>query len=151
MALVKKRGKTKFMYWPLQASSGVYALAGTLMAMSSGYLIIATSTSNGYDMVGVLRHTIATTDDDYAKARMIEIETPVELAVEWEADISGTLVLADVGLYCDITTANGTTTTTAVNRDASTYDIAQISGFISASKARVILNIGTLARLKANS
>ena len=146
--LLRKRGKTKFMWLPMTASTAV--LKGTLMAMSSGKLIIATSTTAPSDCVGVLRHTIASTDADYATdSRLVEVEVPVEKNVEWEADIYGTLVVADVGLYCDITTADGTTTSTTVNRGASTYDIAQVVGFITTAKARVVLNIGADSRAKA--
>lgn len=146
--LIKKTGKTKVMPWPMTASLPV--LKGTLMAMSGGLLIIATSTTAPSDIVGVLDRDIKSTDSDYATAyRMAPIEVPIEKNVEWEADIYGTLVVGDVGLYCDITTANGTTTTTTVNRGATTYDVAQISKFISTAKARVILNIGADARAKA--
>jgi hypothetical protein len=135
------KGKTKFMFFPMTASTEV--LAGTLMALSGGKLIIATSTTAPSTIVGVLRHKIDSTDADYATdLRPVEVEVPVENNVEWTADIYGTLVVTDIGLYCDITTADGTTTTTTVNRGASTYDVAQVVGFISTSKARVILNIG---------
>lgn len=141
--IVKKRGKTKFMYLPIAAS--VAAVKGTLMAFSSGTLIIATSTTAPSTIIGVLNHTIASTDADYASAKLVEIEVPVENYVEWEMDVvTGTLVAADVGLYCDITTASSTTvpSTCGVNRDASTYDVVQVVGYISATKARVVLNTG---------
>jgi hypothetical protein len=148
--LIRKTGRTKIMYYPMTASLPV--LKGTLMAMSSGLLIIATSTTEAYDIVGVLDRDIKSTDSDYATAyRMVPIEVPLEKNVEWTADIYGTLVVGDVGAFCDITTANGTTTTTTVNRGGSTYDIAYVKQFISTSKARVILNIGVDGRRKAAS
>lgn len=130
----RKRGKTKFMWLPVTPSTTFSE--GGLVAWSSGYLIEATKTTAGKDIVGVIRHAIAATDDDYADARMVEVEVPVEKNVEWEADVTATLVVADRGLYCDLT--NNLT----VNRGASTYDIVQITRYISTTKADVILNIG---------
>ncbi len=139
--LKRHKGKTKFMFFPMTASTEV--LAGTLMAMSGGKLIIATSTTAPSTIIGVLRHQIDSTDADYATdLRLVEIEVPVENYVEWIADMSDTLVVTDIGLYCDITTANGTTTTTTVTRGTSTYDVVQVVGFISTAKARVVLNTG---------
>lgn len=136
------------MYLPMSAS--VEVLPGELMAMSGGKLIIATATTAAFNIIGVLRHKIASTDADYATdLRLVEIEVPVEKNVEWEADVTGTLVATDVGLFKDITAGNGTTTTGSITQAASTYDIAQVVGVISTSKARVILNIGADAIVKA--
>lgn len=145
--LLKKRGKTKFMYFPIAAS--VPALKGELMALSSGTLIIATATTAGSDIVGVLRHTIASTDADYTSAKVVEIEVPVEKNVEWIADVTGTAVVGDVGTYKDWTAGNGTTTTGSVTQAASTYDIAFVTQFVSTSKVVVVLNVGVDARAKA--
>ena len=142
------------MWLPMSAS--VEVLAGTLMAMSGGKLIIALLDSQPYDIVGVLRHKIDSTDADYATdLRLVEIEVPVEKNVEWEIDstiaLGGTLVVADIGLYMDILTANGTTTSTYFNRALSSYDTLRCVGLISTTKGRFVLNIGADARLKAAS
>jgi hypothetical protein len=137
----KKQGKTKFMFLPMTASTEV--LAGTVMAFSGGKLIIATSTTAPSEIIGVLRHKIDSTDADYATdLRLVEIEVPVENYVTWEATATGTAVVTDIGLYCDISTADGTTTTTVVNRAASTYDVVQVVGFVSTTKLIVVLNTG---------
>ena len=132
---ILKRGKTKFMWLPVTASTALSA--NSLVALSSGKLIAATATTAGADIIGVLRHAIASTDDDYADERLVEVEVPVEKYVEWEADVTSGLVAADIGLWQDITSA------THVNRAASTYDIVQCVGVISTTKGRFILNIGT--------
>lgn len=144
--LKRKRGKTKFMFFPMTASTP--ALVGELMAWSSGQLIIATATTAGHDIAGVLRHSIASTDKDYATGgRLVEVEVPCEKNVEWEMT-TASLVATDVGLYCDITAGDGTTVTVVLNRAASTYDIALVVGVISATLARVVLNIGADADAK---
>ena len=131
---IKKRGKTKFMWLPVTVSTTFSE--GGLVSWSSGYLIETTNTAAGLSAVGVIRHAITTTDDDYATARAVEVEVPVEKNVEWEADVTATLIVADRGLLCDLTD------NLTVNRGASTYDIVQITRFISTTKADVILNIG---------
>jgi len=131
---IRKQGKTKFLWLPVTTSTTFSA--GGLVAWSSGYLIEATSSSAPSTIAGVIRHSIAATDSDYATARLVEVEVPVENNVLWEADVTATLVVADRGLYCDLT--NNLT----VNRGASTYDVVQVVKYISTTKADVILNIG---------
>ena len=131
---IRKRGRTKFMWLPVTTSTALSK--GALVAYSSGYLIAATSTTAPSTIAGVLRHAIAATDSDYATARLVEVEVPVENNVEWEADVTSGLVAADVGLYCDLTDS------VTVNRGASSYDVVQCVGVISTTKGRFILNIG---------
>lgn len=134
MSFVKKRGRSKFMWLPVTTSTVL--TKDSLVAFSSGLLIAATSSTAPSLIVGVVRHAIAATDADYATARLIEVEVPTENYVEWEATVTATLVVGDIGLYCDLTDS------ATVNRGASTYDIVQIVGFISTTKARVVLNTG---------
>jgi hypothetical protein len=135
MAFVRKQGKTKYLWLPIGASGGAIA-AGSLVALSSGGIIVATSSTKQYYIIGVLRHAIATTDADYAVARTVEVEVPVEKNVIWTADVTATLVAADVGLYCDLT--DGAT----VNRAASVENVAFCTKLISTTKGEFILNIG---------
>lgn len=134
MAFIRNKGKTKFMWLPVTVSTALSA--NSLVAYSSGYLIAATSTTAPSTIAGVLRHAIASTDSNYATARSVEVEVPVENNVVWKADVTSGLVAADVGLYCDITNA------TTVNRAASTYDIVQCVGVESTTKGYFLLNIG---------
>ena len=129
------------MWLPVTTSTALSA--GALVTFSSGKLIAATSTTVGSDIVGVLRHTIAATDADYATARLVEVEVPVEKNVVWTADVTSGLVAADIGLYQDLTDS------LTVNRGASTYDIAQCTKVLSATKGELLLNIGVDARAKA--
>ncbi len=138
---VRKQGKTKLMWLPVTVSTALSK--GALVAYSSGYLIAATSTTTCSSIVGVLRHAIASTDSDYATARLVEVEVPVEKNVVWEAAVTSGLVAADIGLYQDLTDS------LTVNRAASTYDIVQCVKVISTTKGWFVLNIGPDARAKA--
>ena len=139
MAFRKVQGKTKFMHLPVTISTEF--TAGDLVAWntSAGTLIEATATTAGPIIVGVIRHTIATTDADYAVARTVEVEVPVEKNVIWECDSIGTGTIsatADLGIYHDIDGGGELDVTN------STYDIFQATKYISASKIQGILNIG---------
>jgi len=128
------QGKTKFLWLPVTVST-VFT-KGSLVAWSSGYLIEATSTTAPSTHVGSIRHAIASTDDDYATARLVEVEVPIENYVIWEIDVTSGLVAADRGLFCDLTNAY------TVNRGASTYDAVQCIRVISTTKGHFILNSG---------
>ena len=138
------QGKTKFMYYPMTTSTEVDE--GDLMALNVGsnLLIEATNTTAGNIMVGVITHTIATTDSDYATAREVEVEVPVEKNVIWSCDTAGTgtPAAADVGTYADIDGGG------EVDVDNSSYDIffitriAVSSTTAGAADIRGILNIG---------
>ena len=143
---IRNKGKTKIMNLPVAASAGAMA-AGSLVAFSSGTLILATNTTPSYYIVGVLRKAVTTADADYAVARTLPVEMPVENNVVWEADVTdGTLVASSVGLYFDLATADDGT---GVDQGASTYDIAFCVRYISASKGHFILNIGPAGIAKA--
>ena len=135
MAFTLAQGKTKIMHLPVTVSTALSA--NSLVAWSSGYLIAATSSSAPSTIAGVLKKAIVAADSDYATARLVEVEVPIENYVVWEADVTSGLVAADVGLYQDLTDA------VTVNRAASTYDIVQCVGVKSTTKGLFILNIGT--------
>ena len=143
---IRKQGKTKIMYFPVAASAGAMA-EGSVVALSSGTIILATNTTPSYYCVGVLRKTVTTADSDYAVARLLPVEVPVEKNVVWEADVKvGTLATSSVGLYFDLTTADDGS---GVDQSASTYDIAFCTKFISTTKGEFILNIGSDGIAKA--
>lgn len=136
MAFKLKQGKTKTMWLPVTASTAIAANA--LVAWSSGYLIAATSSTAPTSIAGVLKKTIAATDADYAvSGRLVPVEVPVEANVVWEVDVTSGLVVADRGLYCDLTDS------VTVNRGSSSYDVVQCVGVISTTKGLFVLNIGT--------
>lgn len=134
MAFRRKQGRTKLMRLPVTTSTAF--TAGALVAFASGLLIPATSTSEPKNIVGVIRHTIASTDSDYATARLVEVEVPIENFVVWEADVTSGLVAADIGLFQDLTDSLN------VNRAASALDVAQCVGVITTTRGLFILNIG---------
>lgn len=131
---IRKQGKTKLMWLPVTVSTALSK--GALVAWSSGYLIAATSTTAPTSIVGVIRHAIASSDSDYATARLVEVEVPVEANVVWEADVTSGLVAADRGLFQDLTNS------LTVNRGASSYDVVQCVKVISTTKGHFILNLG---------
>lgn len=134
MAFRRIQGKTKIMWLPVTVSTALSAKS--LVAWSSGYLIAATSSTAPSTHVGILRKAIAATDSDYATARLVAVEVPVENYVIWEADVTSGLVVADRGLYQDLTDS------VTVNRGASTYDAVQCVKVISTTKGHFILNAG---------
>jgi len=136
-----KQGRTKLMWLPVTASTAI--TKQKLVAWSSGKLIEATSTTPSYNIAGVLKHTIASTDSDYATSRLVEVEVPVEKFVVWEADVTSGLATSSLGNYYDLTDGGHVATT------ASTYDIVQCVKYISATKGWFILNIGPDGHAKA--
>jgi len=138
MAFRRVKGKTKFVWFPVTTSTAL--TAGDLVALNVGsnLLIEATATTNNSIIVGVLRHTIAATDADYAVARNVEVEVPVEKNVVWTCNEvgTGTAAAADVGTYADITGGG------EINVDASTYDVFFITEYNSQTDVKGIFNIG---------
>lgn len=129
MAFKRKRGATKIMWLPVTVSTAF--TKGALVTFSSGYLIPATSVTTKH--VGVIQKTIAATDADYATARKVPVEVPIEKYVEWEADVTSGLVATDVGLYVDLTDS------LTVDRSASTVDALMCTGVISSTKGLFVI------------
>ena len=145
MAFIKKSGKTKIMYLPVAASAGAVA-EGSAVALVSGVIVPATNTVDTFSIVGIIRKAIATTDSDYAVARLVPVEVPVEMNVVYEAPVEvGTLVATSVGLYFDLGTSDAGT---GIDQSASALDVALCVKFISATKGLFVLNIGALAKVK---
>ena len=141
MAFVRKQGKTKFMYFGSTASQAI--TAGAVVALSSGRLIPAANDTDPSVIVGVIRHTIATTDTAYLTAGTpVEVEVPVEKMVVWEALIDenyADLATTDQGTYMDLSKDDdGLSVDTAI----STLDTVFCVGYISGSKGLFVLNIG---------
>lgn len=130
MAFIRHKGKTKVMYFPRPASQAF--TAGALVYFNgSGQVIPADSTSGAH--AGVIRKTVATTDDDYATADvLVPVEVPVERWVEWIVDTSSA-VADDIGTEIDLTDS------LTANRGASSKDALLVTGYISASKLIVTI------------
>lgn len=134
MAFIRNKGKTKVMFMPVTTSTAI--TKGSLVQFSSGLLIAATSSTIPGLLEGVLVKTIAATDADYATARSVAVEVPVEKHVVWESDVTATLVVGDIGAEVDLTDANN------VNRGASSIKIAKCVSFISTTKGLFYLKFG---------
>jgi len=134
MSFKKVSGKTKLAYLPVTPSTVM--ADGDLVSFASGYLIKATSSTAALSHVGVVRKTITAADADYALARTVPVEVPLEKNVVWEAPVTSDLVAADVGLLVDLTDAG------TINRAASTYDAAQVVKVITSTKGHFLLNLG---------
>lgn len=143
MAFRRIKGKTKLVQLPVTPSTVL--AKDSLVAFSSGYLIAATNSSEGYDIAGVIRQAVAATDSDYASARSVTVEVPVEANVTWEFDVTSGLVAADIGTYVELTDAS------TVNRAGTTLDIVQPTKVISSTKGQGYLLIGIYGRRKAAS
>jgi len=128
------QGKTKFMWLPVTVSTVLSE--ASLVSWDSGYLIAATSTTAPSNHVGVIRHAITAADSDYATARLVEVEVPVETNVVWEIPVTSGLVVADRGLFQDLTDS------LTVNRAASSYDAVQCVKVLSTTNGWFILNLG---------
>jgi len=134
MAFTRRQGKTKILWLNVTVSTAF--TKGAIVAWSSGYLIPATSSTAPSTHAGVIQKTIAATDSDYATARLVPVEVPVENNVVWEGDVTSGLVAADRGLFQDLTDS------LTVNRGASTYDTVQCVKVLSTTKGHFILNLG---------
>jgi len=135
MSFIVKKGKTKIIEIPW--TTGQTTSKDALVCMSVGYGIPCTSTTNAYSTIGVAVRAVTSATDIYTTQGNLEVRVPVEKGVEWEATVTASLVVADVGLHVDLTDAS------TLNRAASTYDIAQVVKFISTTKCLCVLNIGT--------
>ena len=134
MSFIKHEGKTKNIKLPVTVSTAI--AARSLVALSSGQLIAATSTTARESIVGVLVKAIASTDSDFATERLVDVEVPVEKSVIYEAAVTSGLVAADVGLFQDLTDA------ATVNRAASTYDVVQCVRVLSTTKGLFLVKFG---------
>jgi hypothetical protein len=134
---VRAKGKTKTVMMPVKTSTaftkGDIVSIGT--SGDAGLVIPATSSTTNLSHVGVIKKTIAATDADYAVARKVPVEVPVEKNVEWLGDVTSGLVAADVGLEVDLTNAG------TINRGASTVDVAMVRSVISTTKGTFVLKL----------
>ena len=137
MAFILKRGKTCIRWLPVTTSTALSA--DSLVAFSSGYLVAATSTTAGSATAGVLLKAITSSDSDYATARLVAVQVPLEADVQWEADVTSGLAATSIGAFYDLTDAVTVATT------GSTYDIVRCVKYISTTKGWFNLNIGVFA------
>ena len=130
MAFKRFKGKTKVIYLPVKVSQAF--TAGAIVSIGTGgdagTVIPATSSTTALSHIGVIVKDIASTDSDYATARKVPIEVPVERNVEWLGDVTSGLVAADIGLEVDLTDS------LTINRGATSVKVAMVTGVISTTK-----------------
>jgi hypothetical protein len=124
MSFIKKQGKTKQMFLPMTTSTAV--TKATLCTFSSGLLVAATSGTAAADLIGVFVKTIASTDSDYATARLVAVEVPVERYTVWEGT-TASMVATDIGVETDLTDAG------TVNRGGTSVKAVRAVKLISAT------------------
>lgn len=136
MSVILKSGKTKNIAFPVTVSTEFTKDTLVYVDTTVGTIKPATSSAAGNVIAGVIRQTIASTDDNYADAREVLIEVPVEKNVIYEMDVTASLATTDVFKYLDLTDAG------TVNPAASTLDIAFCTKYLSTTKGEFVLNIG---------
>ena len=144
MAFIRKRGKTKMMYFGSTASQAIGK--GACVALSSGRLIPAKNDDDPSTIVGVIPAAITSASAAYATAGTpVAVEVPVEKNVVWEADLNATggasypLTTTDQGTYMDLYTDDSGL---YVDTNVSTLDTVFCTGYINTLKGEFILNIG---------
>jgi hypothetical protein len=133
MAFSVVRGKTKEIQLPVTTSTAI--AEGALLTFTTGKLVAAGAATAATAIVGILKKTIAATDDDYASDRLVTVIVPVEKHVVYEADVTSGLVAADIGLEQDLTDAS------TVDRAASSVDVVKCVGVISSTKGLFFVKI----------
>lgn len=134
MAFRVYRGKTKTVPMPVTTST---ALAkDTLVEFTSGRIAGADADETADAIAGVLVKTIASTDADYASARMVGVRVPVEKHVIWEADATGfTAGGTDEGVEYGISDSG------TVDQTETTAKAFKVIEVVSATKVRGYLKI----------
>jgi len=128
----RNRGKTKFMFLPVTVSTALSI--NSLLRWASGEVLAAVAGTAADDIIGILRHAIVSTDADFATARLVEVEVPVEKNVEYRFVTSG-LVAADLGTDVDLTDS------VTVNRAATAVGVVRVVKRISATAGIGLLRI----------
>lgn len=133
MVFTLYKGKVVVRWLPVTTSTTF--TKGDIVQWSSGLLIKATTTSAAKNHVGVIMKTIASTDSDYATARKVPVQVPIEKGVLWKS--TGTaLVASENGLWMDLAAAG------TVDRAGSTYDAVQQRDVLSTTEGIFVLNLG---------
>lgn len=127
---ILRKGETKTLLLPVTTSTAF--TKDTLVTFSSGLLVAATSSTASADIVGVIRKTIASTDSDYATARLVPVDVPTQRFTVWEGD-TASAVSTDVGVETDLTDAG------TVNRGATSVKVVRMIQRISATKGLFLI------------
>jgi len=126
MSFIWKAGKGKRKWLPVTTSTAL--VKDTLVTQTSGLLVAVTAGTAAADILGVLDKTIASTDSDYATARLVPVWIPQERFCLFEADVTSGLVAADIGSEVDLTNSG------TVNRAATSIKAVRVVSVLSTTK-----------------
>jgi hypothetical protein len=133
MAFKLYKGRTKQELLPVTTSTAISA--DSLVKFTSGLLVTAGADPTAGSVRGVLVKAIASTDTDYASARRVAVQVPLDRHCVWEADGTGTFVATDIGAEFGI--SDGST----VDKSETSVVHFLVTEFISATKVRGYLKI----------
>lgn len=133
MSFRVKSGRVKTVWLPIAASVAI--TRGKLVEFSSGTIVAADSGTLPGELVGIIDRTVATTDADYAVAKLVPVIVPLEKGVVYEGT-TASLVAGDIGAEVDLTDAD------TVNRGASSIKIAKPVAVISSTLGLFNLKVG---------
>lgn len=127
------KGRVKTEWFPVTTSTAL--AANSLVEFTSGLIAAADADETAGGVRGVLVKAIAATDSDYATARTVAVQVPLDKHTVWEATGTGTFVATDIGTEFGIS-------------DAVTVDKAEtlivhflVTEFVSATLVRGYLKI----------
>ncbi len=144
MSFIHKTGPAKTEPFAKLASTAI--AVGAALSFDGGY--ISQAVSESVRIAGIAVKKTASTDDDFASATVIPVIIPGEEDT-FEATVSGTATIANVGKQYDLTTV-AAGTAQAVNLSGTTYKVVTVVGFISSSKVWVKFNSNYVYANKAN-
>lgn len=124
------KGKTICKKFPKTASE-VFT-KGDMVKLVSGYITSVDSTS--VEALGIIKESVATTDDDYASTTDVMVEIPNEPNCVFESTVVTALAATDVGNVLDFSTD------AIINEAANTYGPVTCVKYISATKGWFYLN-----------
>lgn len=127
MAAILKEGKTKTVLVDVTPSTAF--TKDTFVKLVSGKLVPCAAGDAAVLIYGVIRHTIASTDADYASDRKVPVEVPVEKGTLYIVDVgTGTIAQTDQGTEFDLA-GPGT-----IDQTATTDKVAFLHQYLSSTK-----------------
>lgn len=141
----RMRGNPNIRSYPKKASTAI-SMGQVVAVDSNGFLIPATASTTGNDIVGIAMETIATTDSDYTSTRDVAVDVP-----DKGGDTDRFRALVGTGtpaLQTHVGEAHDLdgSTPPAVDVSATTTKVVKIERLIDATHVEVsFLNTGDLA------
>ena len=125
------KGATKCLHLK-KAASTVFTEGQLVNFDGSGYIIPADSTSG--DHIGIVKQSVAATDDDYAQNTALMVEVPLDKFAVLEAEVTGTFAATAVGTRMDLSDAD------TVNADGSSKNVVTCVAYVSSTLGHFVLN-----------